>query len=633
MSRVFGLLLTFASLCALGSLPARAGEPNAGAVSFATAAHPMTLVLDARDAARGLMFAHLEIPARPGPFTLVYPKWIPGEHGPTGPLNDLAALHISANGRTLSWERDLLDMYAFHIDVPPGAATLDVDFDVLLNAPPDDVMASNHTAVVNWNRDLLYQQDTNSAEVFVRPSIILPDGWDFGTALPVARRSGTRVDFAEVTLRTLVDSPLDLGRYAKHIRLWSNGQSVTILDVFADDPESLDLSAKQINPYRRLVPEALAMYGARHWNNYHALLTLSDVIPGQGIEHHESSDNRAESDFFSNDQKLLQEADLIPHEFSHSWNGKYRRPADLTTANFQIPMKTDLLWVYEGLNQYLGDVLSFRSGLRAAKAYPDLVAGLYATLDTEPGRAEDPLVDTATAAPYLYEARGDYFSLRRSAGDFYSEGELLWLDVDTIIRQRSGGRKSLDDFLHAYAGPPNTGPMVVPYTREDIERLLNGVTPYDWHGFFQRHVYEVALHPPQNEFARAGWRFAYTSEPNIFESHSENHYSGLWFSLGMDLSNEGRVGDVREAGPAWNAGIAPGMKIIAVNGRALTPEVLTAAIKSAQSSSAPIALLVNDEDWFRTYALDYHGGLRYPHLVRIAGRPDMLAKIVAPHAK
>lgn len=634
--------MTLRGLCLLAVLAicctaiARADEPNADAVSYATSANPMTLTLDARAAARGLMYSHIVVPVKPGPFTLVYPKWIPGEHTPSGPLNDLAGLRISANGVPLPWARDPIDMYAFHVLVPEGASSLDVDFDVLLNAP-NDIMSSNHSAVVNWNRDVLYQQDTDSADLYVKASIILPDRWDFATALPVFARSGPRVDFAEEPLRTLVDSPLDCGQYAQHYLLWRNGASVAYLDVFADAPENLNLSAAQLAPFRRMVPEALAMYGARHWNDYHSLVVASDVITNEGIEHHESSDDRTPGNYFADPNEALAPADgdWLMHEFSHSWNGKYRRPLDLTTANYQIPMQTDLLWVYEGLNQYLGDVLSFRSGVRRQALFPDLIASGYASADNEPGRATTPLIDTATGAPYFYLTKGDYSSLRRSSGDFYGEGELIWLAADLIIRQQTGGKESLDDFLHAFAGPPNTGPMVVTYRRADVEQLLNRVAPYDWHGFFQRYVYEIAAHPPIDDLTRAGWRITYTDEPNVFDSAADalNGQISLWYSLGLTMDSDGKIDDVREGSPAWKAGLAPAMKIVAVDQRAFDADRLDAALRAARHASEPIALLVNDDDWYRTYALDYRGGPRHPHLERIPNTPDLLAKIVAPRAR
>ncbi len=624
------LATLFVFLCVRPIERACADEPNANAVSLATSANPMTLVLDAHDATRGIMIAHLTLPVKPGPFTFVYPKWIPGEHGPTGPLNDLADIHVSANGVTLAWSRDLVDFYAFHVDVPPNVGALDIDFNVLLNAPGDH-MASTNTAVVNWNRDLVYQNDTNSQDVFVKASIILPAGWDFGTALPVAHRDGDRIEFAQVDLTTLVDSPLDCGLYAKHVGLWANGAAVAELDMFADRPSDLDLSQDTITTYKRMITETLAMYGSRHWNVYHSLLALSDTIDGQGIEHHQSSDDRASEDFLSNPQQQLAGGDLLAHEFSHSWNGKYRRPADLTTANFQIPMQTDLLWVYEGMNQYLGDVLTFRSGIRDRKLFPDYIASVYAAMDTEPGRLQDPLIDTAAAAPYLYLAKGDYSSLRRSSGDFYSEGELVWLDADTIIRETTSGHKSLDDFLHAYAGPPDSGPKVVTYTRADIENLLNSVSPYDWHGFFSRYVYNISEHPPADELERSGWKLVYNAEPNVFDDAGDSvgNQINLWYSLGLQLDEDGSIVDVRDGAPAWRAGLSPGMKVVAIDGQEFSADVLQTALKAAQHLSASLAVLVEHDKWYRTYQVDYHGGLRHPHLARIPARPDMLAKIAA----
>ncbi|HEY8296640.1 MAG TPA: hypothetical protein VIG32_01270 [Candidatus Baltobacteraceae bacterium] len=624
----------FFSLClALGAAGLATGPGlaagAASAPSLATAAAPMTVVLDARLAPRGLMRSHLTIPAKPGPFTIVYPKWIPGEHGPTGPLNDLVALRVAGGGHAIAWSRDKVDMYAFHVEVPQGVSTLDVDFDVALNAP-GDTMATKNIAIVNWNRDLLYQAETNSHEVFVKPSIILPHGWSYGTALPQAKQSGDRIDFGEVPLNMLVDSPLDMGRFYKHVKLWQQGDAVDMLDLFADKPQDLDIAPKVLAEYKRMPFEAFALYGGRHWNVYHSLITLSDAIGFQGIEHHQSSDDRAPDDFLTNPTEALEGGDLATHEFSHSWNGKYRRPDDLTTPNFQVPMQTDLLWVYEGMNQYLGDLLSFRTGIRDAKTYPEFLANIYAAMDTEPGRRTTPLIDTTTAAPYLYQARGAYSSLRRTAGDFYTEGELIWLDADTIIREGTGGKKSLDDFLHLYAGG-TTGPITVTYTRADVEHLLGEVYPYDWHGFFERYVYQISEHPPTDMIARSGYELVYTDKANAFIA--AGHGINDWYSLGITIAKDGAVRDVREGSPAWNAGMAPGMKIAAVNEQEWSPDALEYAIKTAQHAKSAIDVLADNDGFFGTYRIDYHGGLKYPHLIRVKSKPDMLAKIMAPHAR
>lgn len=595
------------------------------------AAQPVTLVLDATQASRGIMYAHERIPASAGPFTLVYPEWIPGDHAPTGPLNDLAALRVSAEGLPVSWHRDSVDMYAFHIDVPPGTSAIDVNFDVLLNAPGDQ-MATRSLAVVNWNRVLLYRAGVSSHQYFVKPSIELPAGWEYATALRNPVAGGNRVDFDVTPLDVLVDSPLDLGRYVKKWDLWKEGAAFVQFDAFADAPQDLDIPQELLRAYERLPAEAFAMYGTRHFEDYHALLALSDALGFEGIEHHQSSDNRAPADFLTDADQSLANGDLIAHEFSHSWNGKYRRPADLTTPNFQVPMKTDLLWVYEGMNQYLGDVLSFRSGIREPRDYPEYLASLYAGLDNEAGRITTPLIDLTTAAPYLYEARGDYGSIRRSTDDFYDEGELVWLDADTIVRARSHGQRSLDTFLHRFTAPALTGPVVDTYTRNDVERLLGEVEPYDWHAFFEKYVYQVAVHPPTDELERAGWKLVYTSKPNKFDRATSDDIVG-WYSYGANLSNEGVVRDVRPDSPAWRAGLVPHMTILAVDGQEFSPDVFDYALERARHASVPISLIVKQTGWFQTLSLDYHDGVRYPHLERIAGTPDMLAEIAAPHSK
>jgi predicted metalloprotease with PDZ domain len=313
----------------------------------------------------------------------------------------------------------------------------------------------------------------------VKPSIVLPHGWSYATALYGARQNGDRVDFDVTTLNMLVDSPLDMARYYKHVELWHDGSASQWLDIFSDKPQDLDISPKVLDAYKRMPSQAFALYGSHHWTWYRSLLALSDAIGFEGIEHHQSSDDRAPDDFLTNPQEQLDGGDLVTHELSHSWNGKYRRPYDLTTLNFQIPQRTDLLWVYEGMNQYLGDLLSFRSGIRDPKDYPEYLANIWTQMDSEPGRRTEPLIDTTTAAPYLYEAHGQYSSLRRTAGDFYTEGELVWLDADTIIREQTHGAKSLDTFLHAFTTPSVTGPVTVTYTRADVEKMLESVAPYD----------------------------------------------------------------------------------------------------------------------------------------------------------
>jgi predicted metalloprotease with PDZ domain len=608
--------------------------------ALATKSNPMTVVLDERTAPRGFAYTHMTIPVKPGPFTLAYPEWIPGEHGPTGPLHDLAQLKISAGGQAIPWERDRVDMYAFHINVPSGVTTVTVDFTVLLNHPNDFVdgqLATRNIMVGNWNRYILYQPDIDNRQYYVRASLILPPAWDDASALPVASRSGSRIDFKTVTLETLVDSPTDSGRYYRHIVSWSGQGTHTYIDLFADHPEDLKMPASELAAYKRMTPEAMALYGGRHWNVYHSELTLSDLIPPQGIEHHQSSDDRSDDTFLTNHAEQLSGGDLLTHEFSHSWNGKYRRPFDLQQPNFNrpFPEHTELLWEYEGMNQYMGDLLAFRSGIKGrASDYPEYFAYIYSLMAYEPGRKTTPIIDVTTGAPYYYLAGGPYGSLRRDAGDFYVEGELMWLDADTIIRQLTHGKKSIDDYAKVYAGG-TSGPRVVTYTRADLERYLGEVAPYDWHGFFQKYVYSIAPQPPTDEIARAGYRLVFTARPNTYEANRETLRKtiGSWYDVGVNLAQDGTISDVREGSAAWNAGLGDGMQIVAMNGREFTPDAWNGAVAATSASFSPISLLVKQGGFYQNVTLNYRGGAKHPHLVRIPGTTDMFAQIMRPHAK
>jgi predicted metalloprotease with PDZ domain len=621
--------LALAVFCGAGA-SAQSAAPLA--TSLAAQDHPMTIILDETRAPLGVAYTKMTIPVKPGPFTVVYPQWIPGEHGPTGPLHDLSELTISANGKPISWSRDQVNLYAFHFVVPTGVTLVDARFTVLLNAP-GDTMSTPNIMIGNWNRYLVYQQNIDNTKYFVKASLIMPHGWDFASALPVAGRSGDRVDFETVSLETLVDSPTDTGKYVKHLLTWDDGSAKTYLDLFADKPEDLDLSESVLAAYKRVTPEALALYGGRHWNVYHSELSLSDSIGFQGIEHHQSSDDRAADDFMTNPDGQLADGDLLTHEFSHSWNGKYRRPFDLQQPNYNTPEHTELLWVYEGMNQYLGDLLSFRAGIRDPKDYPEYFASLYARMAYETGRNTTSLIDLTTGAPHFYLARGSYPAIRRSAGDFYTEGELLWVDADTIIREQSHGEKSLDDFLHVYAGEV-TGPKVVTYTRGEIEEELNSVVKYDWHGFFEKYVYAITPEPPTDEIARAGYKLVWNNKPNTFESRDYAHANiDAWYGAGLAIAASGQISDVRENSTAWAAGFTPGMKILAVNDREFNAKVWASAITAAKTAKVPIALLIQRGTSVRTIDLNYHDGLRFPHLERVADTPDMFMDITRPHAR
>ncbi len=594
------------------------------------------LHVDETDAPRKLLHATLQMPVIPGPLTLLYPKWIPGEHSPSGPIDNFAGLVITANGQTLAWQRDDVNMFAFHITVPQGVTTLDIRCDFLATAAATGFSAGASTtanlAMLSWNELVLYPQGQSPSDIQVQPSVTLPAGWHYGTALTKTGGSGDNIDFAPVSLEQLIDSPLLAGRYFREIPLAPEINPKHYLDLAADGPEELELKPEAQAAFSKLVRETGALYKSRHYGSYHFLVTLSDEVAHFGLEHHQSSDDRVPADTFLNADEALVQADLLPHEFTHSWNGKYRRPAGLATGNYETPMKGDLLWVYEGLTQYLGDVLAARSGIETPEQYRSALAFSAASLDARPGRTWRDLQDTATAAQTLYDANSQWDNWRRNV-DYYPEGELLWLEVDTMIRKQTDNKKSIDDFCARFHGlGGNTAPKVVPYTFTDVIENLNAVTPFDWAAFLTERLTSKVDHAPLGGIEAGGYRLVYSEEPGPYVDALSAIGSGVsaWWSLGLKAGTDGRIGDVLFQSPAFTAGLGPGMQIIAVNGRQFAPGVLTAAITDAKTGSGPIDLIVFNTGYYKVVHLDYHGGLRYPHLERISGTPDRLDEILKP---
>lgn len=600
-------------------------------------AQPIQLTLDLTDAPRKLLRARLVIPVQPGPLTLVYPQWIPGEHGPTGPVDNLAGIKFSANGQDIPWRRDNVNMFALHLDIPPGVSSIEARADFLATAAPSGFSAGASTgpnlAVVSWNEVALYPAGTPAGEVRFEPSLQLPEGWKFGTALAESAHEGNAVHFQPVSLETLVDSPVVAGRFFKEIPVAPEISPKHFLDVIADGPEDLEISATEIEKYGNLVREAGALYRSRHYATYHFLVTLSDSVAHFGLEHHQSSDDRVEARTFLDDDLKLLNGDLLPHEFTHSWNGKYRRPAGLATANYQQPMKGELLWVYEGLTQYAGDVLAARSGLRTAGQYKEALAASAAELDHRPGRTWRDLQDTATAAQVLYGTTDQWDNWRRGT-DYYAEGELVWLDVDTTIRKLSKGKKSLNDFCGTFLGlGGNTPPRVVTYTLEDVITGLEAIQPYDWKAFLTERLTAKSPHAPLGGIANGGYHLEYTDSPNDYTRAAEARDRGVnaWYSLGFRTSEQ-TVQDVLFDSPAFRAGLGPGMKLIAINGRQASDELLRTAIRDAKGNGAAIELITENAGFFRVTKIDYHGGEKYPHLVRDTTNRDYLDDILKPMA-
>ena len=594
----------------------------------------ITLSVDLGDAPRKIFHARMRIPVEPGPLSLSYPKWIPGEHGPTGPLTDLAGLRITAGRDTLAWQRDPLDMYLVRCTVPSPERTVEVALDFLSAATPEGfssaASATENLALLSWNQVLLYPSGEPSDKLRYEASLRLPSGWRFATALPLRSQSGGVLRFAPVSLTTLIDSPVLTGAYFRSVPLAPGEAAPAFLDMACDSREGLEMAADQIAHYRQLIREAHALFGAHHYRQYHFLLSLSDHVAHFGLEHHESSDDRTAERMWIDDSIRIANTNLMPHELVHSWNGKYRRPAGLATPNYQEPMRDDLLWVYEGLTQYLGFVLGARSGVRTPRQAQEALALAAAHLDHRAGRAWRPLVDTAVEAQLLYAAAPQWQSWRRGV-DFYDEGLLMWLEADVTIRRLTQGARSLDDFCRRFHGGKSGPPEVVPYTLDDVVREMNEVAPNDWRRFFSARVDSITPHPPMGGIQGGGWRLVYSDAPNgmLGALETEGKYVDLLYSLGFRLGTEqGDLQDVNPGSPAARAGVAPGMKLVAVNGRKWTKDVLLDAIRATQGSKEPLELLLENGDFLKTFRLDYHGGPRFPHLERVAGKPDVVSQVL-----
>lgn len=619
------MLLMIVSTCPLASYAA-------------TAAPHINIALDARDAPRKILHAQLTIPATAGTMTLYYPKWIPGEHAPSGPAIDLTGLKFNANGQFLKWRRDLTDNWAINVEVPAGAQEIHASLDYVEPGESDQSLfsagssATQKMLVISWNQVLLYPKGWTGEQITYSASVRLPAGWKFGTPLSVASRSGDEIHFESVSLFTLVDSPIIAGEYLKVVPL-NQGQNPPVeMDIAADSTMALDAPQQVWDEYSNLVKQATALFGATHYRDYHFLFSLSDHVAHFGLEHHEANDSRSEERTLIDPQLRSLHADLLSHEYVHSWNGKYRRPADLTTSDYEQTMQDDLLWVYEGLTEYLGNVLTARSGLWTPQEYRDALARSAAMLDHRPGRTWRNLQDTADAAALLYYTPKEWDSWRRGV-DYYDEGELDWLWADSIIRQQTGGKRSIDDFCKLFHGAPSTPPMVKTYTFDDVVNALNQIAPYDWRGFWNERLSSHGPGAPLGGIEATGWKIVYDeSRSPMMRAWEDDHRTlNAAFSVGLIIKENGDIEDTIEGMDAAHAGIGPGMKIVAVNGRRFTPQVFRDALFEGKNTSQALQLLIENTDYFRTFGLDYHGGEKYPHLVREESKPDTMSEIIRAH--
>ena len=594
-------------------------------LSFAQTSSPITLTVDSTQSPEKILHVRETIPVHAGPLTLYYPKWIPGDHGPNGPISSLTGLHFTANGKEIPWKRDLLDVFTFHLDVPAGAATLDAAYDVIEN---DGGSATNRLFVLEWNQVTLYPAGTPSKDLTYKATLDLPRGWKFGTSLPAERETdGHIVAFKPISLELLVDSPVIAGEYFKVVDITPQGEPIHHeLDLAADSEAALAISPAVVRGLTNVVAESGVLFGARHYRDYHFLLALSDHVAHFGLEHHESNDSRLPERVLISPGAAFQVGGLLSHEFVHSWNGKFRRPEDLTTPDFEKPMETDMLWGYEGLTDYLGPMLAARSGLWTPEQYREYLASIAASLGPgRPGRTWRPLLDTASGEPMGGGGRGGWLNWRRGT-DYYDEGDLVWLEAATIIHRVTNGQRSIDDFCHLFHGGANNGPEVKTYTFEQIVADLNQVAPYDWAGFLNQRLNSISADAPLSGIENGGWKVTYSTEPIRLFGRRAN--AGQAYSIGLQIDAEGVVTDSIVGSPAYKAGISSNMKILGVDGRLYTRDRLEDAIAAAKGTSTPITLLYVVDDDIRTATIEYHGGERFPHLTRDDSKPDYLDDLI-----
>lgn len=600
---------------------------------------PIKINVDATHASsQKILRSDLEIPVSAGPLTLYYSKWMPADHSPDGPITNLTGLKFTANGQRLAWHRDPDDMFAIHLDIPSGVTSISAHIDFLLSAPGPTIdfsaASSSKLFILMWHEVILYPKGRPANEITFEPTLHLPDGWNFNTSLPVAGRSGSTVTFSPVPLDLLVDSPVQSGEYLRVVPLAVGQKPTHEVDIAADDPWALQIPPELIDNYNRLVAEAQALYQSHHYRDYHFLLTLSDNVLFLGQEHHESSDDRVAEHTLADSNGRLLAADLFPHEFTHSWNGQYRRPAGMATPDFQQPMRGELIWVYEGLTDYLGTVLAARSGLRTPEQTREQIAALASMLDHRAGRTWRSLQDVSDSAQVLYFAPPEWISYRRGT-DFYTESVLLWLEVDVTIRKLTQGARSMNDFCKIFYSGSEGLPIIKPYVFEDVVATLNQVAPYDWKSFLRQRLDSLAPHAPLGGITNGGWDLVYTDTPNMIHAahHAMSGNGDYTASLGMTVTHDGTIQDVIPGMPADQAGLSPYMKIISISGRQFSIEELTRAVEDSHNATAPIAILSSNTGTIERHDIAYRDGTREPHLKRNDATIDYLDEILKPLAK
>lgn len=594
---------------------------------------PMRLEVDATDVARAIFRVKQTIPVEAGkPLILLYPQWLPGKHGPRGALAELTGLKIRSNGELLTWTRDPVQVYAFHVDTPAGTQSVDVEFQFTspVQGSEGRIVVTPAMMNIQWEQVALYPAGHFTRAIRVQPSITLPQGWTGVAALDGAKTTGNRIDYGVTSFETLVDSPMFAG---PHYRKWDLGNKVT-LNVWADEAKFLDAKPEQIAAHKALVDEAVILFGSKHFDRYEFLLGLTEELGGIGLEHHRSSENTRETDYFVEWNDNMSERGLLPHELIHSWNGKFRRPDTMWTPDYLTPMRDNLLWVYEGQTSFWDQVLAARSGLQSKEmvlAEWAKHAGFYAE---QPGREWRSVEDT-THDPIFAARKPKPFASQTRGEDYYNEGSLVWLAADMTIRELSRGTKSLDDFAKAFFGVGDADWGVLTYDFDEVVRTLNAVQPYDWAKFLDSKLRQPGQPAPLTGIEKGGYKLVWKEEPNIFDKEimKEGNNLNLIHSLGLTVDKDGKVTSVLWNSPAFKSDIVGGTKIIAVGGIAYSKDRLTEAITASKDGKTPVRLLVERNKRYGQIDIAYSGGLRYPHLEQNVKGETAFDRLLAPRRK
>jgi predicted metalloprotease with PDZ domain len=600
-------------------------------------AQPMQLEVDATNIQQRIFQVKQTIAVAPfvknNQIVLYFPKWIPGEHGPSGPLFNLAGLTVTVDGKRVDWKRDDIEPFAFAVTVPDGSKWLEARFEQFsalssASGRADPVVITPNVLGLVWNRLVLYPAGTPTSQIQVTATALLPVGWQTAGALPTDTIRNNAVQFKTVSVDTLIDSPVYAGRHTKR-ELLADGERKVYLNVLADEAKHLAAKPEHIAAHKQLVTQATKLFNSQHYKTYEFLLVLSDEFGRKGLEHQESSENAVPSTYFTEWDKKWPGRDLLAHEFTHSWNGKFRRPADLLRADFHTPFKNELLWVYEGHTQYWGWVLAARSGLYSQEQARDSLAQTAAYLNARAGRVWRNLQDTVNSGLIGSRGQGNAWGSYARGSDYYDEMLLNWLSADTLIRERSSGARSLDDFAKNFFGVEDGRTAPLPYSFSDVTAALAQVETNDWQSWLRQRLDNTNAPAPLDGIERSGWRLAFATEPSsAYSFYERDGELNLTYSLGMSLSKDGAVTGVMWGGPAFKAGLASGVRLVAVNSLAYKADSLKAAITQAAVDKKPLQLLLRRGDEYVTISMNYTDGLRYPKLERIEAKPDLLTSIL-----